>query len=173
MNFLKNRVNSLDYHFTSRVNDSVDLIAAQEDPASYSSVIEYNLFVTRPDKMIDGFEAIYKLRQIQFIKLEHEFADDKILVRGHFIYSKKLLGVLNIRCNTYETNRHQHDFLMDLASCQTNQQFREKLVQKLTDISCKNETYLPWFDQNKWNLRVQELKQEFKTGKQAAQKKAD
>ena len=55
-------MNTLDYYFTSRINNNVNIIAAQDDPAAYHSVIEYNLFVTRPEKMMDGFDAIYKLR---------------------------------------------------------------------------------------------------------------
>ena len=51
-----------DYALKSRINDDITKMMALKDPFECNSAIEFDVFVTKPDKMVEAYQNISKLK---------------------------------------------------------------------------------------------------------------
>ena len=77
--------------------------------------MNFKVFVTKKDKMIEAFQSIQKLKQLKIVKLLPELNGNTAKVTLHGIFSSKIICKFEIMLNSFNYNHDANSLLTQLA----------------------------------------------------------
>jgi hypothetical protein len=99
--FLTARFKSQDYILESSINADIP----QEAPLQMDDAMNFKVFVTKKDKMIEAYQSIQKLKQLKVVKLVPEINGNTAKVTLFGIFSSKIICKFEIMLNSFNYNQ--------------------------------------------------------------------